>query len=99
MVNGWDFGPHQLLSPGDVAKIFRVTPKTVGQWAEQGKLTSVRTPGGARRFSRHQIEHYLHNEHPPMTETSSDPQDPRGKPPRHNGTWRTKQPEPSNETT
>nr|WP_312879781.1 helix-turn-helix domain-containing protein [Actinomadura luteofluorescens] len=89
MVNGWDFGPHQLLSPGDVAKIFRVTPKTVGQWAEQGKLTSVRTPGGARRFSRHQIEHYLHNEHPhPMTETSSEPRKPSGP-----------QPQPSNEKT
>lgn len=40
----------RLLTPGEVADKFRVTPKTVRRWAASGRLTSVRTPGGHRRF-------------------------------------------------
>jgi excisionase family DNA binding protein len=40
----------QLLTPGEVAALFHVDPKTVTRWAAQGKLPSVRTPGGHRRF-------------------------------------------------
>jgi hypothetical protein len=41
-----------LLTPAEVAKIFRVDPKTVTRWAaaDPPKLDSVRTPGGHRRF-------------------------------------------------
>ena len=39
-----------LLTPGDVAAIFDVTPKTVGRWAEAGLLPVERTAGGHRRF-------------------------------------------------
>ena len=39
-----------LLTPGEVAAMFRVTPKTVTRWAEAGKLPVVRTLGGHRRF-------------------------------------------------
>jgi excisionase family DNA binding protein len=39
-----------LLTPGEVATLFRVTPKTVTRWAEAGKLPTVRTLGGHRRF-------------------------------------------------
>jgi len=39
-----------LLTPGEVATLFRVTPKTVTRWAEAGKLPVVRTLGGHRRF-------------------------------------------------
>jgi excisionase family DNA binding protein len=34
-----------LMTPGEVAKIFRVDPKTVTRWAQAGRLTSTRTPG------------------------------------------------------
>ncbi len=39
-----------LLTPGQVAALFRVTPKTITRWAEAGKLPVVRTLGGHRRF-------------------------------------------------
>lgn len=40
----------KLLRASDVAEIFGVDPKTVTRWAKQGKLPSVRTPGGHHRF-------------------------------------------------
>ena len=40
----------QLLTPGEVALMFRVDPKTVTRWASSGRIGSVRTPGGHRRF-------------------------------------------------
>lgn len=47
-----------LLTPAEVAAIFRVDPKTVTRWAaaKPPKLASVRTPGGHRRFRRSVVE-------------------------------------------
>lgn len=44
--------PHdaQLLTPAEVAAIFRVDPKTVTRWARSGYLPCIRTLGGHRRF-------------------------------------------------
>lgn len=39
-----------LLTPAEVAAMFRVDPKTVTRWAVAGKLTTVRTLGGHRRY-------------------------------------------------
>ncbi len=39
-----------LLTPSEVAGMFRVDPKTVTRWAKAGKLTSIRTLGGHRRY-------------------------------------------------
>ena len=47
--------PGDFLTTGDVAVLFRVDPKTVARWAKAGKLESVRTPGGHRRFRRAEI--------------------------------------------
>jgi excisionase family DNA binding protein len=33
-----------------VARLFRVSPKTVTRWAQLGKLPAMRTLGGHRRF-------------------------------------------------
>lgn len=41
---------RKLLTPGEVARMLRVDPKTVTRWASQGRIQSVRTPGGHRRF-------------------------------------------------
>lgn len=41
---------RDLLTPGEVARILRVDPKTVTRWASQNRIRSVRTPGGHRRF-------------------------------------------------
>lgn len=43
-----DTGP--LWTPGEVARYFRVDPKTVSRWALSGLLPSIRTPGGHHRF-------------------------------------------------
>lgn len=40
----------QLLSPSEVAAMFRVNPKTVTRWAQAGKLPCFRTLGGQRRY-------------------------------------------------
>ena len=40
----------QLLTPAEVAAAFRVDPKTVTRWAKAGKLSSIRTLGGHRRY-------------------------------------------------
>jgi excisionase family DNA binding protein len=39
-----------LLTPAEVAGLFRVSPKTVTRWARSGKLTAMKTLGGHRRF-------------------------------------------------
>lgn len=44
---------HELMTPDEVAKLFRVDPKTVTRWAKAGKIrAALRTPGGHRRFRR-----------------------------------------------
>ena len=48
-----------LLTPQDVARLFRVDPKTVTRWAARRQITSIRTPGGHRRFRRTDIEALL----------------------------------------
>jgi excisionase family DNA binding protein len=37
------------MTPGEVAALFRVDPKTVTKWARRGKLSPIRTLGGHRR--------------------------------------------------
>jgi len=49
-------GRAQLLTPGEVALMFRVDPKTVTRWASAGRIGSVRTPGGHRRFLKADID-------------------------------------------
>lgn len=39
-----------LLTPAEVASLFRVSPKTVARWESAGKLRAVKTLGGHRRF-------------------------------------------------
>jgi excisionase family DNA binding protein len=48
--------PEVLLTPAEVAKLFRVDPKTVTRWAKAGKLTAIRTLGGHRRYRRSEVE-------------------------------------------
>ncbi|MGH9069019.1 MAG: BldC family transcriptional regulator [Acidimicrobiales bacterium] len=48
-----------LLTPAEVAAMFRVNPKTVTRWARSGKLTAIRTLGGHRRFRASEVEHRL----------------------------------------
>lgn len=44
--------PERLLTPGEVALMFRVDPKTVTRWASAGRIGSIRTPRGAPQVPR-----------------------------------------------
>ena len=48
-----------LLTPAEVAALFRVDPKTVTRWAKAGKLTSIRTLGGHRRYRESEVRALL----------------------------------------
>jgi excisionase family DNA binding protein len=50
-----------LLTPAEVASIFRVDPKTVTRWAKAGKLTSIRTLGGHRRYKDSEVKALLNS--------------------------------------
>ena len=48
-----------LMTPAEVAALFRVDPKTVTRWADAGKLTAVRTLGGHRRYRQDEVQNLL----------------------------------------
>lgn len=52
---------EQLLTPSEVATLFRVDPKTVTRWATAGRIGSIRTPGGHRRFRESEVKALLAN--------------------------------------
>ncbi|GAA2721840.1 BldC family transcriptional regulator [Cellulomonas aerilata] len=52
-------GPDSLLTPSEVASLFRVDPKTVTRWAKAGKLSAVRTLGGHRRYLESEVRDLL----------------------------------------
>ena len=52
-------GRDRLLTPGEVAQLFRVDPKTVTRWAAAGRINSIRTPGGHRRFRETEVRALL----------------------------------------
>lgn len=52
----------RLLTPGEVATLFRVDPKTVTRWASAGRIGSIRTPGGHRRFRESEVRALLRGE-------------------------------------
>jgi excisionase family DNA binding protein len=61
--------PDELLTPAEVAQMFRVNPKTVTRWARAGKISAIRTLGGHRRFRAAEIKKLLEEveEPPPAT--------------------------------
>ena len=62
-------GQENLLTPSEVAALFRVDPKTVTRWAKAGKLTTIRTLGGHRRYKESEVKALLQAI---MPNTSSD---------------------------
>jgi excisionase family DNA binding protein len=59
---------ERLLTPGEVATLFRVDPKTVTRWAAAGRIGSIRTPGGHRRFRESEVRALLRGEGGDATE-------------------------------
>ena len=56
---------EHLMTPGEVASLFRVDPKTVTRWAQTGKLSSIRTLGGHRRYRASEVYGLLGQPVPP----------------------------------
>ncbi len=63
----------RLLTPGEVAALFRVDPKTVTRWAASGRISSIRTPGGHRRYREVEIRALLGIDDSERPEQASDP--------------------------
>lgn len=53
---------NRLLTPAEVAAMLRVDPKTVTRWAASGRISSIRTPGGHRRFRESEVRALLRGE-------------------------------------
>jgi len=49
----------EVLTPGDVARLLRVHPKTVTRWAADAHVRVLRTPGGHTRYYREDVEAVL----------------------------------------
>jgi excisionase family DNA binding protein len=60
---------ENLMTPAEVAATFRVDPRTVTRWGKEGRLTSIRTPGGHRRYQRAEVERLIAES---MTEREND---------------------------
>ena len=45
----------ELLTPSEVAALFRVNPKTVTRWARAGRISYIKNLGGHRRFRADEI--------------------------------------------
>src|SRR5438045_2895225 len=65
-----DDNSERLLTPGEVAALFRVDPKTVTRWAASGRISSIRTPGGHRRFRESEVRSLLRGDSPAATNGS-----------------------------
>jgi len=50
---------RELLTPSEVASMFRVNPKTVTRWARAGRISYIKTLGGHRRFKASEIQRLL----------------------------------------
>jgi excisionase family DNA binding protein len=57
-----------LLTPSQVAVMFRVNPATVARWEKEGKLTSIRTSGGHRRYREDEVRALLKEGEPDVPE-------------------------------
>ena len=45
----------ELLSTGEVARLFGVSPSAVTRWARTGAIKAIRTPGGHYRFRASEV--------------------------------------------
>jgi excisionase family DNA binding protein len=57
--------PERLMTPAEVATLFRVDPKTVTRWCKAGKLSAIRTLGGHRRYREAEVQALLRTQGEP----------------------------------
>jgi excisionase family DNA binding protein len=51
--------PEELLRVGEAAALLGVDPDTLRDWATQGRVAFIRTPGGHRRFRRSDLDLFI----------------------------------------
>lgn len=51
--------PDELLPPAESAKLIGISRDTLKRWEKKGRITSLRTPEGHRRFRRGDVEALL----------------------------------------
>lgn len=57
--NGTAAYEGRLLRTREVALLFQVSERAVTDWARKGRIPSVRTPGGHRRYPAEQVRALL----------------------------------------
>lgn len=55
----------EYLRPKEVAKILKVAPNTLRLWENEGKIASIKTQGGHRRYRKEDFAHLLGKEETP----------------------------------
>ena len=58
---------ERLLTPAEVAALWRIDPKTVTRWAKAGRFpagTVIRTPSGHRRYRESEVRALLQGQIP-----------------------------------
>jgi excisionase family DNA binding protein len=55
---GQDVG-ERLYTPDELGALFRVDPRTATRWAAQGRVESIKTPGGRWRFRESAVRRAL----------------------------------------
>lgn len=57
-----------LITPAEAAAMFGVDRKTIGRWADAGRLRAYRTLGGHRRYVRAEVAALALENHQPREE-------------------------------
>ncbi len=61
-----------LLTPAEVAALFRVDRATVTRWSSEGKLPCIKLPSGHRRYRETDVNAILEGEIPPSLRDKED---------------------------
>ena len=67
-----DTNKNQWLALGAACRLLEVSDATLRQWADSGYLRVYRTPGGHRRFLRHDVESLVSGSHQPVEHSRDD---------------------------
>ncbi|MEO1483980.1 MAG: helix-turn-helix domain-containing protein [Myxococcota bacterium] len=68
MANG---EPDKLMTTQEAAKLLGVGPSSVKRWADDGRLPTIKTPGGHRRFRARDVESLRDDLDPALHESSN----------------------------
>lgn len=61
-----------VFTVNQVSELLQVSPQTIVNWIEAGRLEAYRTPGGHRRIKKSDLEEFVKKHHMPVFGLSSD---------------------------